>query len=119
MAKLVELELGDGRSLLVEADDDVSVPRSVMPYKRTSRDTDVRVRFESVAETLRGFTDQAVRALQDVDADVERVRLQFGVSLGGDAGVPFVTKGSEGGALSVTIDCNLGRRGQRLSLDDD
>jgi hypothetical protein len=117
MAKLVELDLGEGRIVLVEANDDVSVPRSAVPYNRTGRNVDTRACFDAVSETLRGFTDRAVQALRDVDADVERVTLQFGVSLGGEAGVPFVTQGKADSALSVTVECNLARRNERSAHD--
>lgn len=122
MAKLIELDLGEGRTVLVEADDEVSVPRSAvgaMGYQRTGRDRAQRPDLARVQETLRGFVDGTVSALQEVSADVERVTLEFGVSLGGEAGVPFVTKGGTQGALKVTVQCNLARRQQRLSLDAD
>ena len=117
MAKLVELDLGEGRTVLVEANDDVSVPRSAVPYNRTGRNVDTRAHFDAVSETLRGFTDRAVQSLRDVDADIERVTLQFGVSLGGEAGVPFVTQGKADSTLSVTIECNLAKRDERPSHD--
>jgi hypothetical protein len=122
MAKLIELDLGEGRTVLVEADDEVSVPRSAvgtMGYQRTGRDGALRADVARVQQTLRGFVDGSVAALRDVSADVERVTLEFGVSLGGEAGVPFVTKGGTQGALKVTVQCNLARRQQRLSLDAD
>jgi len=118
MANLVELELGEGRVVLVEANDAVSVPRSTMAYRRAARDADQRARFDAITETLRGFTGRAVQALRSVDADIERVTLQFGLSLGSEAGIPFVTKGSDEGTLKVTVECNLGQRGERLSLDE-
>lgn len=122
MAKLVELDLGDGRSVLVEANETVSIPRTAIgkvAYQRGPRDAQARVGVDRVQQMMRGFADGAVAALRDMDAEVERVTLEFGVSLGGDAGVPFVTKGKDGSMLTVTIACNLGRRNQRLALDGD
>jgi hypothetical protein len=52
-----------------------------------------------------------------VDADIERVTLRFGVSLGGEAGVPFVTQGKADSTLSVTIECNLAHRNGRAARD--
>ncbi|MGB5831574.1 MAG: CU044_2847 family protein [Thiohalocapsa sp.] len=122
MARLVELDLGDGQSVLVEADDQISIPRSAigeMAYQRGPRDAQSRASIERVQNMLRGFADGAVAALRDIDADVERVRLEFAVSLGGDAGVPYVTKRKGEGMLTVTIDCNLAHRNQRSSLEQD
>jgi len=74
---------------------------------------------ERVQQMLRGFANGAVEALKDVDAEVDRVTLEFGVSLGGDAGVPYVVKRKDEAMLKVTIDCHLARRNQRLSLESD
>lgn len=122
MATLIELDLGEGRTLLVETDDEVSVPRSAvsaMGYQRAGREGSLRADLTRVQETLRGFVDASVNGLKEVDADIERVTLQFGISLGGEVGMPFITKGDTGGALKVTVQCNLGRRHQRLALDGD
>lgn len=122
MAKLIELDLGDGRTVLVEADEEVSVPRSAagaMGYARTGRDGPLRADVAQVQQTLRGFVDGTVAALRDTDAEIERVTLEFGMSLGGEAGVPFITRGDAPGLLKVTVECNLSRRRQRLALDPD
>ncbi|MGD9409885.1 CU044_2847 family protein [Thiohalocapsa sp.] len=122
MATLIELDLGAGRTVLVETDDEVSVPRSAMSamgYQRASREASLRADLTRVQETLRGFVDASVAGLKEVDADIERVTLQFGISLGGEVGMPFITKGDTCGALKVTVQCNLGRRQQRPSLDGD
>jgi hypothetical protein len=120
MAKLGELHLGDDQSVLVEADEQLSIPRSAvgeMAYQRGPRGTQARVSVGRVQQMMRGFADGAVAALRDIDADVERVTLEFGVSLGGDAGVPFVTKGKDESMLTVTIECNLARPNQRPSFE--
>jgi hypothetical protein len=122
MANLIELDLGDGRTVLVESDEDISVPRSVrgaVGYQKVAPDTTRRTEFSSVQDSLRCFVDGAVSALRGVDADIERVQFQFSLSLGGDAGVPFITKGRDQGTLNVTVQCNLSKRSQRLSLDPD
>jgi len=120
MATLIELDLGEGRTVLVETDDEVSVPRSAagtMGYQPSRRDSALRADLGRVQRTLQGFVDGAVGALRDVDADVERVTLEFGLGLGGEAGIPFVTKGKAEGALRVTVQCNLSRRQQRVALE--
>ena len=122
MAKLVELDLGNGQSVLVEADDEVSIPRSAvgeMAYQRGPREGQARASVERMQNVLRGFANGAVDALCDVDADVERVKLEFGLSLGGEAGVPYVTKNKGEGMLTVTLECNLARSNQGLSLEPD
>jgi hypothetical protein len=119
MAKLIEMDLGEGRSLLVEVDDDVSIPRSALgdvAYQRGPREADRRVSSERVQGAIRGFVEGAVAALEGLDAGIERVKLEFGVNLAGGAGVPYVAKGRQDAMLSVTVDCNLAQRNRRLSL---
>lgn len=122
MAKLIELDLGAGRTVLVEADEEVSVPRSAvgaMGYQRPGQGGAARADIGRVQETLRGFVDGSVAALREAEGDIERVTLEFGVSLGGEVGVPFVTKGGTDGTLKVTVQCNLARQHKRFSLDPD
>ena len=118
----MELDLGNRQSVLVEADEQVSIPRAAvgeMVYQPGPRDTQARVSVGRVEQMMRSFADGAVAALRDIDADVERVTLEFGVSLGDDAGLPFVTKGKGDSMLTLVIECNLARRNQRLSLEGD
>ena len=73
-----------------------------------------RGRFENLESTLRNFTGRAVKALRDVDADVDKVVLEFGLSLGGEAGVPFVTKGKADSSLKVTVECKFNKPPEKL-----
>ncbi len=120
MANLIELDLGDGRTVLVESDEDISVPRSVrgaVGYQKVAPDSMRRTEFSGVQDSLRCFVDGAVSALRGVDADIERVQFDFSLSLGGEAGVPFITKGQGQGALNVTVQCKLSKDTRRLSLE--
>ena len=111
MTNLVELDLGDGRSILIASNDEVTMPRGTvptLPFKRTSREASMKARFELLADSLRGFTDNAVAAFRDGSPDIERVTLQFGVSLAGEAGLPYITENRNAGALLVTVECRLG-----------
>ena len=58
--------------------------------------------------TIRAFANRAVAAVQGVEADVEKVTLTFGISLGGEIGVPFVTSGKAESSLTVGIECRIG-----------
>jgi hypothetical protein len=111
MAKLVSVELGDGLSILIEADEDAWTPGDDLGLRRAGLggDAGLRTRFEAVESTLRAFTDRAVKALREVDADIEKVTLEFGLGLGGEAGVPFVTKGAAGSNLNVKVECSFGK----------
>jgi hypothetical protein len=122
MSQLIELDLGDGRTILVESDDEVTVSRAVLSairYQRAGADTARRTELAGMQDALRGFVDGSVAALREVNADIEQVQFEFSVSLGGEAGVPYITKGGGEGALKVTVQCNLAKQKQRLALDPD
>ncbi|MGB0560497.1 MAG: CU044_2847 family protein [Spirulinaceae cyanobacterium] len=66
--------------------------------------------FAALQTTLRGYTKGAIASFQELgDATVEKVTLEFGVNLGGEAGVPYVTKGTAECSLKITVECNLAK----------
>lgn len=50
--------------------------------------------------TLRAFNNMAL-------GTVDRVKLEFGVNVGGEAGVPYVTKGTAECSLKITVECSF------------
>jgi len=40
-------------------------------------------------------------------ANVDKVTLEFGIELGGEAGVPYVTKGTAKSNLKITVECSF------------
>jgi hypothetical protein len=40
-------------------------------------------------------------------ANVDKVTLEFGIEIGGEAGVPYVTKGSAKSNLKITVECSF------------
>jgi hypothetical protein len=111
MSKLVSVELGDGHSILIEADEAAWTPGDDLGLRGSGRGggAELRTRFEALESTLRAFTDRTVKALRAVDADVEKVTLEFGLGLGGELGVPYVTKGASGSNLNVKVECSLAK----------
>lgn len=110
MSRLLELEVGEGANILIEVNEGVAVPRGsapAAPINRRIGGPEQAVPFDSLAETLRGFAQCTIAALGDLERDragqIDQVRIQFGVSLGGESGVPFVTAGATPSALQVTI----------------
>ena len=64
-------------------------------------------RFKGLMEsTVRGYSDAVLNAVKTgmKDHPPDRVALQFGLQLGGEAGVPFVTKGTAQANVSVTVE---------------
>jgi hypothetical protein len=40
-------------------------------------------------------------------ANINKVTLEFGIELGGEAGVPYVTKGTAKSNLKITVECSF------------
>ncbi len=40
-------------------------------------------------------------------ANIDEVTLEFGIELGGEAGVPYVTKGTAKSHLKITVKCSF------------
>ena len=64
-------------------------------------------RFKKLmGSTVMGYSDAVLNAVKAgmKDNPPDRVALQFGLQLGGEAGVPFVTKGTAQANVSVTVE---------------
>ena len=64
--------------------------------------------FKSVETTIRAYTNYTLNAFKQVAiANVDKVTLEFGIELGGEAGVPYVTKGTVKSNLKITVQCSF------------
>ncbi|GAB6042389.1 CU044_2847 family protein [Endothiovibrio diazotrophicus] len=115
MTKLIPMQLDDGETLWMEVDESVSAPRETavpQPSRtRTLRGDDGKdgpapiPGMERLESVLQGFTRRAVRSLRDVaEANVDKLTLEFGIGIGGETGIPFVTKGKAESSLKVTVE---------------
>jgi Trypsin-co-occurring domain 1 len=54
------------------------------------------------------YTSYTLAAFKKVAvADIEKVTLEFGVEIGGEMGIPYVTKGTAKSNLKIQIECKL------------
>ena len=58
--------------------------------------------------TIKTYTKRTLNAFKELgSANVDKVKLEFGINLGGEAGVPYVTKGTAECSLKITVECSL------------
>ncbi|MGB3311310.1 MAG: CU044_2847 family protein [Nodosilinea sp.] len=125
MTQLVPIRLEDGTEIYMEATEDVVAPSSVPapspnPYGETTRTAKgwnstnqaVQVQaaqsFKAIEGTIRTYTSYTMNAFKDMaTANVEKVTLEFGLKVGGEAGVPYVTKGTAESNLKITVECSF------------
>ena len=62
--------------------------------------------FAVMESTIKTYTKRTLNAFKDAALDdVSKVQLEFGINMGGEAGVPSVTKGTAACSLKITVEC--------------
>lgn len=126
MAKVVPIELEDGTKIYIEATDvdGAPKPQAKVPLERrrggqkgigtgatalaTAGTAAIAQSFEAIEGTIRTYTNHTLSAFKEMaSANVEKVTLQFGIQIGGEAGVPYVTKGTAESNLTITVECTF------------
>ncbi|CAG1020200.1 hypothetical protein DOJK_00168 [Patescibacteria group bacterium] len=75
--------------------------RALMPNQ-------VQQQLSSMQDTIKAFTTYTLNAFRQVThANVNKVTLEFGVNVGGKAGIPYITEGSIGSNIKVTVECTF------------
>jgi hypothetical protein len=111
---LQRLQLEDGTVIWLEASDE-SFPIEALQSTETtrgSRDATSSSRalqqLASMQDTIKAFTHYTLNAFRQVaNANVNKVTLEFGINVGGEAGIPYITKGSIGSNIKVTVECTF------------
>lgn len=83
--------------------------RGVVGYPDNGRAAAIAAQsFQAIEGTIRAYTNSTLSAFKDMaHANVDRVTLQFGIRVGGEAGVPYITKGTAESNLSITVECSF------------
>ena len=129
MAKLTPIELEDGTVVYIESSEDVDVTETTAPYRDDDEDDEEETlttrgggmdtaiqKFKSIEGTIRAYTSHTLNAFKEVAAaNVDKVTLEFGVKVGGEAGIPYVTKGTAESNLKITVECSFPPKADQVS----
>lgn len=64
--------------------------------------------FQEIERTIRAYTNHTLNAFKQVSsANVNKVTLEFGIEIGAEAGLPYVTKGTAKSNLKITVECSF------------
>ncbi len=123
MTKLAPIELEDGTVIYIEATENVDVPpvsteepaendeaEESLDEKGLSDDLQKQAiqSFQKIQTTIHAYTVYTLSAFKKVAiANIDKVTLEFGIELGGEAGVPYVTKGTAKSNLKITVECSF------------
>ncbi|MCP4104705.1 MAG: hypothetical protein GY749_04080 [Desulfobacteraceae bacterium] len=119
MVKLIPIELEDGSTIMIESTEDIAEP-SVEVGEPTPEEEaliskdgmDVTIqKFKDIEGTIRDYTEHTLNAFKQIAvANIDKVTLEFGIKVGGEAGIPYVTKGTAESNLKVTVECSFPNR---------
>lgn len=113
MAQLTPIELADGRLIYIEVEED-AIPPDIQtdmeqrPITRDGKREHIIQSFEVLKGTISAYTSYTLDAFKELaNANVNKVTLEFGVKVAGEAGIPYVTKGTAESNLKITVECTF------------
>lgn len=119
MTQLAPLTLDDGTVIYIEATNNVgNMPAgpssSSGDVTRTSKSASEQVlrHFQAMQGTIRAYTSYTLNSFRQMaEANVDKVTLEFGIKVAGEAGVPYITKGTADANLKITVECSFPKDG--------
>ena len=122
MKQLAPIQLDDDTVIYIEAEDDIVPPsdnssssenysegvtRSAKGIGSNSQRSALH-RFQAMQGTIRTYTAYTLNAFREVgNANIDKVTLEFGIKIAGEAGIPYVTKGTAESNLKITVECSF------------
>jgi hypothetical protein len=116
MPHLQPIKLDDETTVYIEVSDDINAPVvSAIEEEKTRSSRDIQKstqqviqNFANLQNTIKAFAVYTLNSFKQIsNANVDKVTLEFGVNIGGEAGIPYVTKGSVGSNLKITVECSF------------
>ncbi|MCL1475133.1 CU044_2847 family protein [Argonema antarcticum] len=132
MDKLTPIELEDGTIIYIEATEDVDTSNintqgnESEERGRTARGgvTDQQARmmqnFQAIESTIRTYTNHTLSAFKSVTTgNITKVTLEFGIKIGGEMGIPYITKGTAESNLKIKVECDFRKSETSVNSDSD
>ncbi|MGF2038127.1 MAG: CU044_2847 family protein [Nostoc sp. CmiVER01] len=121
MTQLTPIYLEDGTIIYIEATNNIDVPpvnievspegEEALIDKGWDADTaqkQIVQNFQAIEGTIRAYTVYSLNAFKRIPvANIDKVTLEFGIKVGGEAGIPYITKGTAESNLKVTVECSF------------
>ena len=118
MPQLQPIKLADGTTIYIEATEEISTPAIHPAETETTRSTrsptaqqtaaQVMENVAGIQDTIKAFAVNTLDSFREIaNANVDKVKLEFGVNIGGEMGIPYVTKGTVGSNLKITVECSF------------
>lgn len=129
MKKLTPIQLEDGTVIYMEVQEDIEIVREANTVQEESGEAtrgdfggeekgrgsstrspqaQIRQNFNAIEGTIRTYTNHTLNAFRKIGSgNIDKVTLEFGVKVGGKAGIPYVTEGSTDCHLKIVVECSF------------
>ena len=126
MKQLTPMQLEDGTIIYMEVQEDIeilsesepeeeevtrgSLGRSNKGWRGQARSPQEQIRqsFDAIEGTIRTYTNYTLDAFRKIGSgNIDKVTLEFGIKVGGKAGIPYVTEGSADSHLKIVVECSF------------
>jgi len=120
MSQLTPIQVDENTIIYIESTEEAIVPtRTFSPEVQRGQLVDQKgiaeeatkraaQSFQALEGTIRTYTRRTLNAFTNMGlANVNKVTLEFGVNITGEAGVPYITKGTAECSLKITVECSF------------
>ena len=115
MPKLAPVQLDENTTIYIEITEDIDAPvflednsDDIDDVQNKGINDDLRKHIQDFQSTIFTYTNYALTAFKRVTvANISKVTLEFGVELGGEMGVPYITKGTAKSNLKIQVECSF------------
>jgi hypothetical protein len=121
MTHLTPIQIDDNTIIYIESNELAEVPvttsseKKLRTYGGTSENTEkIRANFDRLKSTLTHYTLSTIDAFKKANntdiANIDKVTLKFGIKIAGEAGIPYITKGTAESNLEITVECSFPKK---------
>ncbi len=105
--KLTEVLAQDGSKIYIQCDEEAD--RTLRAASVSNTEERTRHLVNNMTSTVKGYSQMVLDAIKEGMSQFtpDKVTLEFGIQMGGEAGIPFVTKGTAQANVKVTAEWKL------------
>lgn len=101
----VDVDLVDIETLEEDEEEEALVHKGMSPVEMRQK---MIQNFQIIQSTIHAYTVYSLKAFKQIPIpNVNKVTLEFGIELGGEAGIPYVTKGTAKSNMKITVECSF------------
>ncbi len=117
--KLTELVNPDGSKTYIQYDEEENDDLQAVGFIDNIEERTEKFK-ETMVNTIRGYSSLVLNAVKESSDIVmpNKILLEFGLQIGGETGVPFVTKGTAQANVKVSVEWDLNKTQDKQGIED-